>query len=169
MQRAFGAASVVAPPGSPRTVEELRVFHGRVYAAAGADGIVASTGRGTTWSRLGGPSLPVGHVWESRAVTGAPDAPVIYAGSTSTGRARAPIVRSTNGGRRFQVLTRRASSHEDLGGPGGSRWRLASRRAQMPGGGGTSQRTSPCHQRIRSAHSLWARAGIWCRVLSSAT
>jgi hypothetical protein len=43
-------------------------------AAAGADAIVASTGRGTTWSGLGGPSLPVGPVWESLAVTGAPDA-----------------------------------------------------------------------------------------------
>lgn len=134
VRQPFGAASVTPLPGSPRTVEELRVFAGKLYGAAGTGGIVLSADGGATWSPLGGGTVPVGPIWESLAVTGTPQAPVIYAGSAGAVGGKAPIVRSADGGRRFSVLTRKAAFSDAVGGAGGPRWWLATRKAVMPGG-----------------------------------
>lgn len=64
---AFGTMAFSPLPGSPPRPEELLVVGGRLYLAAGSDGVRSYDPGSGTWAQLGPAQLPAGSVWQSIA------------------------------------------------------------------------------------------------------
>lgn len=114
--------------GSPTSVEELIVLDGVLYAAAGADGVVASNDGGRTWRQLYRPGGNARTRWLSITGRRGAGGPTLFAGALEPPTdpehpdSVQSIVRSTDGGQSWRPITVASEVLPTVGGPGGALW-----------------------------------------------
>lgn len=163
---AHATATVEAMPGSPTFPEELAASGGRLFVAAGPDG-VSVRGTDGSWTQLNASVISTsGPSWLSIDAYEACGRTVVYAGADRAGANS--IVRSVDGGATWASLTAEEPRvHDTLGGPDGVRWWLAAQRFLFPGGGffTAAQISHPAGQSLDTCVAdrvlVAGRSGVW--------
>lgn len=153
--------------GSPRDAEELAIVATVLYAAAGRQGLLASSDGGATWRPLLGSDRARGPVWEAIAGYDACGHSVLYAGADDGGANS--IVRSADGGSTWISLAAgRSGVRVEEGGPRGPRWWLASQPEFLLGGSlytasqiAVDTRAPPSGGCLRPRLLVAGRSGVW--------